>query len=133
MIVRSDQQWPELPGKVFPLNLANQFGVAAGEIHEYLIKKAGDPVEKDEVLAENKPFIKWLKTEIRSPFLNRCRWSQGKCSYVSLRRVLQLLAYVDGTIIETIPQYIVVETTCALVQLPLRHRWRDLRLKSRWL
>jgi len=32
-------------------------------------------------------------------------------------RVLQLLAYVDGTIIETIPQQgVVVETTCSLVQ-----------------
>ncbi|MEP6891908.1 MAG: hypothetical protein ABI955_14540, partial [Nitrospirota bacterium] len=41
----------ELPGKVYPLNLANQLGVAPDEIHEYLIKKAGDPVQKDEILA----------------------------------------------------------------------------------
>ena len=27
----------ELPGKVYPLNLANQLGVAPDEIHEYLI------------------------------------------------------------------------------------------------
>ena len=57
----------ELPGKVYPLNLANQLGVAPDEIYEYLIKKAGDPVQKDEILAENKPLIKWLKTEILSP------------------------------------------------------------------
>jgi hypothetical protein len=37
----------ELPGKVYPLNLANQLGVAPDEIHEYLIKKAGEPVQKD--------------------------------------------------------------------------------------
>ncbi|MDP3596370.1 MAG: hypothetical protein Q8S75_05190, partial [Nitrospirota bacterium] len=36
----------ELPGKVYPLNLANQLGVAPDEINEYLIKKAGDPVNK---------------------------------------------------------------------------------------
>ena len=57
----------ELPGKVYPMNLANQLGVAPDEIHEYLIKKAGDPVQKDEILAENKPLIKWLKTEVLSP------------------------------------------------------------------
>jgi biotin carboxyl carrier protein len=57
----------ELPGKVYPLNLANQLGVAPDEINEYLIKKAGDPVRKDEILAENKPLIKWLKTEVLSP------------------------------------------------------------------
>ena len=57
----------ELPGKVYPLNLANQLGVAPDEIHEYVIKKAGDSVQKDEILAENKPLIKWLKTEVLSP------------------------------------------------------------------
>src|SRR5437899_1434813 len=57
----------ELPGKVYPLNLANQLGVAPDEINEYLIKKAGDPVKKGEILAENKPLIKWFKTEVLSP------------------------------------------------------------------
>ncbi|MCS6897875.1 MAG: hypothetical protein NZM29_07875, partial [Nitrospira sp.] len=52
----------ELPGKVYPLNLANQLGVAPGEIKDYLVKREGDVVQKDEVLAENKPFFKWLKT-----------------------------------------------------------------------
>ena len=61
-VVRANQAVAraELPGKVYPLNLANQLGVAPDDIHEYLIKKAGDPVKKDEILAENKPLIKWL-------------------------------------------------------------------------
>ena len=42
----------ELPGKVYPLNLANQLGVAPDEIKDYLIKKAGEPVQKDEILAK---------------------------------------------------------------------------------
>jgi len=62
--VRSNQPVAraELPGKVYPLNLANQLGVAPDEIKEYLIKKEGDDVRKDEVLAENRPLIKWFKT-----------------------------------------------------------------------
>ncbi|MDH5641514.1 MAG: hypothetical protein OEY28_09490, partial [Nitrospira sp.] len=52
----------ELPGKVYPLNLANQLGVAPDELPEYLIKKNGDSIQKDDVLAENKPLFKWLKT-----------------------------------------------------------------------
>ena len=52
----------ELPGKVYPLNLANQLGVAPDEIKEYVIKKEGDTVQKDEILAENKPLIRWFKT-----------------------------------------------------------------------
>ncbi len=110
----------ELPGKVFPINLANQLSVAPGEIPEYLVKKAGDSVERDEIIAENKPLIKWFKTEVRSPVVGRIESVSTVTGQVLLReppRVLQLLAYVDGTIVETIPQQgAVVETTCSLVQ-----------------
>lgn len=120
--VRSDQvvAKAELPGKVFPLNLANQLSVAPNEIKEYVVKKEGDVVEKDEILAENKPLIKWFKTEIRSPVAGTVESVSLVTGQVLLReppRVLQLLAYVDGTIIETIPQQgVVVETTCSLIQ-----------------
>lgn len=110
----------ELPGRVFPVNLANQLSVAPGEIREYLTKKEGDVVGKDEILAENKPLIKWFKTEIPSPVAGTIESVSTVTGQVLLReppRVLQLLAYVDGTIIETIPQQgVVVETTCSLVQ-----------------
>ena len=120
--VRSDQVVAQaaLPGKVFPINLANQLSVAPGEINDYLIKKAGDAVAIDEILAENKPLIKWFKTEIRSPVAGTIESVSSVTGQVLLReppRLLQLLAYVDGTIIETIPQQgVVVETTCSLVQ-----------------
>lgn len=110
----------ELPGKVFPVNLANQLSLAPGEIREYLTKKEGDVVEREEILAENKPLIKWFKTEIRSPVTGTIESVSTVTGQVLLReppRLLQVLAYVDGTIIETIPQQgVVVETTCSLVQ-----------------
>ncbi|OQW33450.1 MAG: hypothetical protein A4E19_03360 [Nitrospira sp. SG-bin1] len=120
--VRSDHvvARAELPGKVFPINLANQLSVAPGEIKEYLIKQEGDSVERDEILAENKPLIKWFKTEVRSPVAGKVESVSTVTGQVLLReppRILQLLAYVDGTILETIPrQGVVVETTCSLVQ-----------------
>ena len=110
----------ELPGKVYPLNLANQLGVAPDEIHEYLIKKAGDPVQKDEILAENKPLMKWFKTEVLSPITGVVESVSTVTGQVLLReppRVLELLGYVDGLIVEVIPeQGVVVETDCSLVQ-----------------
>jgi hypothetical protein len=110
----------ELPGKVYPLNLANQLGVAPNEIQEYLIKKAGDSVQKDEILAENKPLIKWLKIEILSPITGVVESVSPITGQVLLReppRVLELQGYVDGRIVEVIPQQgVVVETDCSLVQ-----------------
>lgn len=110
----------ELPGKVYPLNLANQLGIAPAEIPEYLVKKPGDPVQKDEVLAENKPFFKWLKTEIRSPITGAVESVSTVTGQVLLReppRVLDVLGYVDGTIVEVQPgQGATVEAACSLIQ-----------------
>ncbi len=110
----------ELPGKVYPLNLANQLGVAPDEIKEYMIKKEGDAVQKDEILAENKPLIRWFKTEIHSPMTGKVESISTVTGQVLLRespRVLELLGYVDGTIVEIHPnQGVTVETTCSLVQ-----------------
>ncbi|MBS0150638.1 MAG: hypothetical protein JSR31_06820 [Nitrospira sp.] len=120
--VRSDQvvARAELPGKVFPINLANQLSVTPGEMKGYLTKREGDVVTKDEILAENQPLIKWFKTEIRSPVSGTIESISSVTGQVLLReppRVLELLAYVDGMITETIPeQGVVVETTCSLVQ-----------------
>ncbi|MBH0209731.1 MAG: hypothetical protein HP495_14675 [Nitrospira sp.] len=120
--VQSDQvvARAELPGKVFPINLANQLSVTPGEMKGYLTKREGDAVAKDEILAENNPLIKWFKTEIRSPVSGRIESISSVTGQVLLReppRLLELSAYVDGTITETIPQQgVVVQTTCSLVQ-----------------
>ncbi|MCP9438343.1 MAG: hypothetical protein NNA20_00950 [Nitrospira sp.] len=110
----------ELPGKVYPLNLANQLGAAPNEIKDYLVKREGDAVRKDEVLAENKPFFKWLKTEIRSPVTGTVESISLVTGQVLLReppRVLDLLAYVDGLVVEVRPQQgVTVECRCSLVQ-----------------
>lgn len=110
----------ELPGKVYPLNLANQLGVAPDEIKEYLVKKAGDAIGKDDVLAENKPLFKWLKTEVRSPITGTVESVSAVTGQVLLReppRVLELLGYVDGTIVEVYPhQGVTVECACSMVQ-----------------
>lgn len=120
--VRSNQPVAraELPGKVYPLNLANQLGVAPDEIKDYLIKKEGDAVQKDEILAENKPLIKWFKTEIRSPVTGKVESVSTVTGQVLLReppRVLELLGYVDGTVVEIHPQQgVTIECLCSLVQ-----------------
>lgn len=120
--VRSDQAVAraELPGKVYPINLANQLSIAPDEIKDYLVKKEGDAVHKDEILAENKPLIKWFKTEIRSPVAGTIESLSEVTGQVLLReppRVLNVLAYIDGTVVETVPhQGVVVEAACSLVQ-----------------
>ncbi len=109
-----------LPGKVHAVNVANLLGIAPDEILDYMGKREGDRVEKDEVLAENKPFIKWLKTEVRTPAPGTIESASTITGQVLLReppQPLDLAAYVSGRVTEIIPdQGVTVETPCALVQ-----------------
>ncbi|PKL42277.1 MAG: hypothetical protein CVV42_20900, partial [Candidatus Riflebacteria bacterium HGW-Riflebacteria-2] len=56
-----------LPGNVYPVNIANLLGCEAREITDFLIKKEGDSLEKDEVMAETQGFFGFFKTLVRSP------------------------------------------------------------------
>jgi hypothetical protein len=110
----------ELPGKVHALNVANLLGAAPDEIHEYLIKKTGETVRRDEIVAENKPIIKWFRTEVRSPIDGTIDSVSTVTGQVLLReppRSLDLLGYIDGHVIEVYPkQGVTVETACTLIQ-----------------
>lgn len=110
----------ELPGKVHSVNVANLLGIAPDEIRDFLIKKEGEPVQKDEVIAENKPFIKFLKTEVRSPIQGTVDTVSAVTGQVLLReppRRLELLAYIEGVAVEVHPrQGVTIEASCSLVQ-----------------
>ncbi len=110
----------ELPGKVHSINVANLLGIAPDEIRDYLIKKEGEPVQQDEVIAENKPFIKFLKTDVRSPIQGTIDTVSTVTGQVLLReppRRLELLAYIDGVVADVHPrQGVTIETSCTLVQ-----------------
>ncbi|WP_447980587.1 hypothetical protein [Candidatus Nitrospira bockiana] len=110
----------ELPGKVHAVNVANLLGVAPDEIGDYLTKKTGEPVGKDEVIAANKPFISWFKTEVRSPIAGTLDSVSTVTGQVLLReppKSLDLLGYLDGVVVEVHPgQGVTVETACTLIQ-----------------
>ena len=110
----------ELPGKVHPLNLANLLGVAPDEVSNYLVKKPGEAVQRDEIIAENRPFIRWFKTQLRSPITGTLESVSAITGQVLLReppRTLDVLAYIDERGVEVMcKQGVVIETECSLVQ-----------------
>jgi len=109
-----------LPGKVYPVNVANKLSVAPSEIPSYLHKHEGESVAKNEVFAENKPWIKWFRTQVRAPITGTIETVSHVTGQVFLREppeVIRLSAYIDGTIVEVTPaQGVVVESRCAFVQ-----------------
>jgi len=110
----------ELPGKVFPVNVANRMAVAPEEIKDLLLKKEGDTVKKGEIIAENKPFIKWFKTSIESPIdgtVDSVSFVTGQVMLREPPKVLPLQAYVKGKVVEVTPEFgVTIESEGTFIQ-----------------
>jgi hypothetical protein len=110
----------DLPGKVHTVNVVNLLGIVPDEIRRYMLKREGDSVRAGEPLAENRPFIKWLKTRVPAPITGTVESVSEVTGQVFLReppKPLALSAYLDGLVVETFPGLgASVETSCSLVQ-----------------
>jgi len=98
----------ELPGRVFSVNVANRLAVGADEIKNFMLKGEGDPIKKGEILAENKPFLKWFKTSIESTVDGTVETISPVTGQVLLReppKVLPIKAYVKGRVVEITPNF----------------------------
>ena len=120
--VRRDQvvARTELPGNVTTLNLVNRLGVTPDELPGYMLKKEGDPVAAGEALAATRPFIKWFKTTVEAPSSGVVESISPVTGQVMLReppRAVEILAYVDGIVVEVLPEEgVFIETSGAFVQ-----------------
>ena len=97
----------DLPGNVQLLNVANLLSVQAGEVAEYMVKPVGEPVAKDEVIAMTKGIFGLFKSQARSPIDGEIESVSDVTGQVILREPpipVEVKAYADGTITETVPQ-----------------------------
>lgn len=110
----------ELPGDVATVNVANLLGVPTAELPSLMLKRIGEAVREGETLAETKPWIKWFRAGAASPAAGTIETVSEITGQVIVRtapRPVDVLAYVDGTVVEVYPgEGVAVETTAALVQ-----------------
>ncbi len=110
----------ELPGNVATVNVVNLLGISAHEVPSYMLKRAGDPVARDEVIAETRPWIKWFKSAARSPADGIIETVSDITGQVLIRMApdpVELRAYVEGVVVEVVEKEgVVVEARGALVQ-----------------
>lgn len=121
-IVESDKivAETELPGKVHSINVVNKLGISPGRINEYMLKKQGDSVEKDEPLAESKPWLKLLKVTCVSPINGTVENISTITGQVLLReppRPVQINAHIDGKVVDTVEnEGVTIETIATFIQ-----------------
>jgi len=110
----------ELPGEVTALNLVNRLGVSPAELPRYMLKRAGEHVAAGEALAATQPWLRWFKTTVASPVDGTVESISSVTGQVILRkpaRPVEVLAYVDGMVVEVLPgEGVVVEARGAFVQ-----------------
>jgi len=96
-----------LPGSVQTSNVAGLLGILPEEVEEAMLKKVGDEVKKDEVIAESKGFFGLFKSQVKSPINGTVESISRITGQVILREPpipVEVIAYIDGEVSKVFPQ-----------------------------
>jgi hypothetical protein len=109
-----------LPGKVYPVNVANQLGIDAGRLPGFMRRKAGEHVEKDDVVARTPGLLGLFASEARAPVAGTIESVSPITGMVIFQAdpvPVEVDAYVNGRVVELIPgEGCVVQSVATLVQ-----------------
>ena len=119
-----------LPGKVQTFNVASKLGLEGDydrateeytcKLTEHMIKKEGDTIDKDELIAKRVMFFGLIKRFYRSPVKGIIESISNVTGQIMIRAPstpLNLEAYIPGIIIEVLPKEgVVIETSGAFIQ-----------------
>lgn len=110
----------DLPGNIVPINVANVLGVAANEVRGCMLKQEGEAIEKNEKIALYASFFGLFKNHAIASITGTIENISDVTGQVLLREPpipIEVKAYVDGTIVEVIPnEGVVVETEGSFIQ-----------------
>jgi hypothetical protein len=109
-----------LPGILQTIKLAEKLGVEAREASTFFQLKPGDPIEKDQVIAETKGFLGLFKNTVLSDYSGTVDSISDVTGHVLVREPsipVEITAYVKGVVAEVMPEEgAVIETRGAMVQ-----------------
>ena len=110
----------DLPGNVQLVNIANLLSIPPEAIAEYMLKSVGEIVSEDEIIATTKGLFGLFKSQARSPIDGTIEAVSDVTGQVILREPpipVEVKAYTDGTVTETVPsEGVTVETYGTYIQ-----------------
>ncbi len=110
----------ELPGDVQPINLAGLLSVSPQDLEGYVLKKSGDKIKKDEVIAETKGIFGLMKTQVKSPIDGVIESISNVTGQAILRNPptpVEVDAYIDAKVTKLFEnEGVMVETYATFVQ-----------------
>ena len=109
-----------IPGNPQTVNVSNALSCDPEDIEEYMIKKQGDPIKKDEVIAIQKTFFGLFSSKCLSPVDGVLEHVSAVTGQVIIREPampIEVKAYIDGVVTEILDREgVVVETKGAFIQ-----------------
>jgi biotin carboxyl carrier protein len=109
-----------LPGDVTPLNLAKLLGAPPGDVPGCLVKKEGDRIAPDDVLARTKGIFGKFRTEYKSTVAGTIESVSSVTGQVIVRGEplpVEIKAYLTGRVAEILPsEGCVIEADVTFVQ-----------------
>ncbi len=109
-----------VPGNVQTINVAGILGVPPEDVPHLMIKKVGDPIKKDEIIARSRGLFGLFKTEIRAPVTGTIESISPVTGQVIIReppQPVQVDAYIEGVVDEILPgEGVVVVNDVSLIQ-----------------
>ncbi len=97
----------ELPGNVEILNVVGQLGVEPEDVESVMLKKVGEPIAKDEIVAETKGLWGWFKSRVRAPITGTVESISKITGQVLLRHPpipVAVMAYVSGKVTSVVAE-----------------------------
>ncbi|MBD3286835.1 hypothetical protein GF359_09400 [candidate division WOR-3 bacterium] len=109
-----------LPGNVTTVNVGALLGAQAQDVPELMLKKPGEPIQKDEPIAQSKGLFGLFKSTVPSPINGEIESISPITGQVILReppQPVEIDAYVDGQVVEIFEnEGVKVETEGSLIQ-----------------
>jgi len=109
-----------LPGKVHLMNVANKLGIDQADVPNAMLKKEGDKVKEGDILAKSSSFFGLFKSQATASAEGTIESISGITGQVVLRgdpEPVEVMAYVDGKVIEVVPEEgVVVESVGTFIQ-----------------
>jgi hypothetical protein len=112
-----------IPGEVIVENAASKIGIDptdGDEIERFMVKKVGDEVEKDEVIAQRIEFFGLSKAFYHSPVKGTVEYFSNLTGSIAIRsepRSVNVNAYIPGRIAKVLPKEgVIIESQAAYLQ-----------------
>lgn len=108
----------QLPGKVWAVDVSQALGVGREWAARYMTKAIGDKVLANEVLAEHHSRVGWRKRDCQAPVDGQViDLRNGTVLIETASTTLELLAHIEGQIVDVLPEWgVVISTVGAVIE-----------------